>query len=127
MPKRTKYLLVTALLLVTEIGIAYFLKTGFVRHVFGDFLVVILMYCFLQVVLPGPVIKMACVALGIAFIVEFLQAVNFLSWMHWEDKLWAKLLFGTSFSWGDILAYCLGILVVVLIEKYGRALKGSKY
>lgn len=116
MPKRTKYLIIAALLFIAEFAIAYFLKTGFIRHVFGDFLVVILMYCFLQVIALGPVFKMACIALAIAFFVEFLQAVSFLSWMHWEDKLWARLVFGTSFSWGDILAYSLGIGFVLVVE-----------
>ncbi len=116
MPKRTKYLIIAALLLIAEFAIAYFLKTGFIRHLFGDFLVVILMYCFLQVIALEPVFKMASIALAIAFFVEFLQAVSFLSWINWEDKLWARLVFGTSFSWGDILAYSLGIGFVLVVE-----------
>ena len=38
------YLIITISLLITEVLIATYLKTGFIRHTFGDFLATILVY-----------------------------------------------------------------------------------
>lgn len=42
------YLAITIFLFITEVLIATYLKSGFIRHTFGDYLVVILIYTFVK-------------------------------------------------------------------------------
>ncbi|NHF58136.1 DUF2809 domain-containing protein [Flavobacteriaceae bacterium TP-CH-4] len=111
-----KYLLFFILLFLIEAGIAYFLKSGFIRYTVGDFLVVILLYCFLKGFLKGNSRAIALVTLGIAYTVEFLQATNFLGVLGLKQHQWAHLVFGNSFSIQDLVAYTLGILLVIYLE-----------
>ena len=54
-----KYFFLTVLLFVTEVLIALYLNDGFIRPYFGDFLVVMLIYCFVKSIANLPVIKTA--------------------------------------------------------------------
>ena len=104
------------ILFVVEAMIAFFLKDGFIRHTFGDFLIVILMYCFLKSFWNSNSIKVAITVLVIAFIVEFLQLFQLLKFLHLENNQVAKLVLGSTFQISDLVAYCLGILMILLIE-----------
>ncbi len=114
------YFLVAVLLLIIEIAIAIFFKEGFVRHTFGDFLVVILLYCFFKSFLRAHSLGIALTTLGIAFIIEFLQLTSFLQLFGLKHSKWANLVFGNSFSFQDLIAYTLGILAVLIFEKVIR-------
>lgn len=65
------YFIAFILLLVIEVLIAAFLNDGFIRHTMGDFLVVILLYCFFKSFLKTNSIAVAIVTLAIAFTIEF--------------------------------------------------------
>lgn len=112
-----KYFTATILLFLIEAAIAYYLKSGFIRHTFGDFLVVILLYCFFKSFLKGSTIIIAITTLCIAYIVEFLQLTDFLKYLGLEHSRWANLVFGNSFSAQDLVAYTFGILTVLVFEK----------
>lgn len=111
------YLIAAALLLLIEIGIAVFFKSGFIRHTFGDFLVVILLYCCFRGVLSVPRIPTAWVTLALAYGIEFLQLTDFLSYLGIRHYRWANLIFGNSFSVQDLVAYTLGIGLVVMLDR----------
>ena len=111
------YFIAFIALFIIEIAIAYFLKSGFIRHTFGDFLVVILIYCFLRSFFKTNAIKIGLITLSIAYLTEFLQRTPFLEVLGIEHNYWAKLIFGNSFSIQDLVAYTLGVLVVLGIEK----------
>lgn len=120
-----KYFIAFVLLFITEVLIALFLKSGFIRHTFGDFLVVILIYCFLRSFLKGNAMAIALFTLGFAYIVEFLQLTDFLDYLGLKENKLANLIFGNSFSVQDLVAYTLGILLVLGIEMRSRFLNSN--
>ncbi|WP_158974140.1 DUF2809 domain-containing protein [Cellulophaga sp. L1A9] len=99
-----------------EIAIAYYLKTGFIRHTVGDFLVVILIYCFFRSFIKTNPLYIAMVTLVLSYTVEFLQRTSFLQILSLDQNKWANLIFGNSFSIQDLVAYTLGVLAVTFID-----------
>ena len=110
------YFIIFLLLFLNELLIALFFKSGFIRHSFGDFLIVILMYCFLKSFWNANAIKVALTVLAISFLVEFLQLFQLLQFLHLQDNQIAKLVLGSTFHIGDLIAYFLGIMTVLVIE-----------
>ena len=111
------YLLITALLFGIEVWIATVLKSGFIRHTFGDYLVVILLYCFIRGITDLSIKTSAFIVLIIAYSIETLQYFNVLALLNLENNTIAKLLLGSTFHIGDLIAYSLGVITVILIEK----------
>lgn len=110
------YFLAFVALFVIEVAIANFLTSGFIRHTFGDFLVVILLYCFFKSFLKGSTLTIAIVTLVIAYIIEFLQLTDFLHCLGLGQNKLANVVFGNSFSIQDLVAYTLGIAVTLYVE-----------
>ncbi|MGV8994869.1 MAG: DUF2809 domain-containing protein [Flavobacterium sp.] len=108
------YFLGFVALLFIEVLIAIFLKTGFIRHTFGDYLVVILLYCFFKSFIEGKPIRIALFVLCIAYTVELLQLTNYLLHFNLQHSKAAGLILGSTFSFSDMLAYTLGILTVII-------------
>ncbi|TMM29524.1 DUF2809 domain-containing protein [Polaribacter aestuariivivens] len=110
-----KYFLIFILLLLSEIVIAAY-ANGFIRHTFGDFLAVILLYSLVKSFINISANKTAIIVLIISFGIEFLQLTNLQNHYPFEyEKIW-KLILGTSFSVGDLIAYFFGFLTIVVIE-----------
>lgn len=112
------YLTIALSLFHIEIAIALFLKTGFIRHTFGDFLVVILLYAIFRGLTDLSVRASSLVVLLIAYGIEFLQLTTFLAYFNLQDSYTAKLIFGSTFQVTDLVAYTLGITTTFLIEYY---------
>lgn len=112
------YFMFTVILFITEVLIALFLHDSFVRPYVGDFLVVILIYCFVKNFLNISVIKLAIATLLFAYLVEMLQHFQLVNYLGLQNSQLAKTILGSSFEWSDMLAYTLGIILVVLVEKY---------
>ncbi|MDO7174163.1 DUF2809 domain-containing protein [Mariniflexile sp. AS56] len=110
------YIILTILLFITEALIAIFLKSGFIRHTFGDYLVVILMYCFFKSFIKGQHFNIAMSVLAFSFAIEFLQLVNILEPLNLENNHIAKLILGSTFHVTDLVAYTLGIVTTLLVE-----------
>jgi hypothetical protein len=49
---------------------------------------------------------------------EFLQYINIVSILGWENSEIARTVIGTSFEWIDMLAYIAGFGIVLFSEKY---------
>ena len=118
-----RYFAAAILLLVTEVVIALFVHDKFIRPHVGDFLVVILIYCFLRAFLNTSVWRTAILVLLFSYAVEMLQYFRFVEKIGLHHSKMARVIIGTSFSWIDILAYTLGIGFVIIVEKSiaGRA------
>lgn len=114
---RPSYFIATIILFAAEVLIALFLNDRFIRPYFGDFLVVILVYCFVRSFFDTPVITTAIGVLVFAFAIEFLQYLNLLKLFHRENSKLAKIVLGSSFEWIDLLAYTLGIAAIIIFEK----------
>lgn len=113
---RKRYLLLAALLLLVEIGIALFVHDAIVRPYIGDFLAVIFLYCLLRSFLAFRVVPLVLLALGLAFLVEFGQYFHLLSHLGLQHVRTARIVFGNSFSWLDMITYTAGAAAVLAWE-----------
>lgn len=104
-------------ILAIEILIAIFVHDRIIRPYIGDFLVVILVYCFIKSFFNIPVLTTAIIVLGFSIIVEILQYFEIAGKLGFQKSEFAKIVIGNSFEWIDVIAYTLGIAFVLLIEK----------
>ena len=111
-----KYFISFIILFIVELLIAKY-ATGFLRHSIGDVLAVIFLYCLIKSFIKIPVINTAILVLIIAFTIEFLQLSNLQNMYPKEAEYYLKLTLGTSFSFGDLIAYLVGTIIILLIEK----------
>ena len=118
---RYRYAVAALFLFTTEVFIAIYFKKGFIRHWFGDFLVVGLLYCSLQALWPGKVLKRILLVGVVAVTIESLQAMGLVDLLRLQNNLAAKLVLGTTFSWSDMLAYTLGLIAIFAIERLIRS------
>ncbi len=123
---KRSYFIAFILFLIIEVLIALFLKGGFIRHTVGDFLVVMLLYHFFKSFFKESSLTIAVFVLCIAYIVEFLHCTSFLHNIGLRHNKWANLIFGNSFSIQDLIAYTLGIIVVLCIDERNRFQKWVK-
>jgi hypothetical protein len=116
-----KYFFLSLLLFTIEVCIALFFHNRFIRPLFGDFLVVILLYCMLKSVFSISVKTAAISVLIFSFLVEIMQYFQLVKILGLQDNKLACIVIGTSFAWEDLVAYSLGILTVYLVEKKGNS------
>jgi hypothetical protein len=119
---RPAYFILTIILLITEICIAKFFHDGFIRNNLGDFLVVILIYCFIRSFFNLSVLSTSIATLVFSYAVEVSQYFKVVEKLGLQNSKMARIVMGTSFGWADILAYTLGIGFVLLIEKLRAAI-----
>jgi len=112
-----KYFIAALLLLLTEIFIGFFMHDSIIRPYGGDLLVVILVYCLVKSFVNGPVGITALGVLLFSYLIETLQYFHIVRVLGLERYAIARVIIGTSFAWTDILAYTLGIGLVLLVEK----------
>lgn len=122
---KTYYIIGFMILLLIEILIAKFVTDDFIRPYFGDFLVVILIYCFLMAVSKLSVLKGLLIVLIFSFAVEFFQLINIVKVMQYQPPEVVIIVLGSSFSLWDLLAYALGILFCYILEYVGNYKTGS--
>ncbi len=117
------YFFLALLLFIAEVLIGAFLHDSIIRPYGGDFLVVILIYCFAKSFLNTSVLPTALCVLIFSYMVEISQYFHLIRLLGLEHSKTARLLLGTSFSFTDLLAYTLGILLVLMIENIKSSLK----
>jgi hypothetical protein len=108
--------LFTILLLFIESIIALYFHDRIIRPYVGDLLVVILIYCFCKSFFYTRVFPTAIAVLLFAYTIELLQYLNFVKFIGLENSKAANIIFGYSFEWIDMIAYTLGIGIVLLVE-----------
>ena len=96
--------------------IAIYLHDAIIRPYGGNFLVVILIYCFVKSFLNTPVFPTALAVLLFSYAIETLQYFNLVDLLGLEKSTIARTVIGTSFAWTDLLAYTLGVLLVLIVE-----------
>lgn len=106
----------TITLLVTEISIAYFLNSGFIRFTLGDFLASILVYCAIKTIFKTSTITVAIITLIISFSIEFTQLANLLDYLNLRHNTLTSIILGSHFSVQDLIAYALGIITIYFID-----------
>lgn len=114
---RRPYIIASALLLATLLGIALFVRDGFVRPFLGDVLAASWLYVTGRAVFAkAPAWTIALATLAIAWGLELLQYLEALRWLGLEDVRVARVILGATFDPLDLLAYVLGVASVVGIE-----------
>lgn len=112
-----KYFIWFLVILLMEVLIVLFIKTGFIRSIFGDYLVVILLYCFIKSFFNYPVFQVALLVLLFAFSIELLQFSGLINSLGFKDIPIVWLFLGSTFQTEDLVAYSLGIITVILIDR----------
>lgn len=118
---RFTYFILALVLFFIEVFIALFIRDRFVRPYMGDFLVVILLYCALRAVIRTSVTKAAIGVLLFAYLVELLQWMKLVPILGLQDNPLATTVLGTSFEWMDMVAYTLGMVTVLCLERINAA------
>ncbi|WP_052273335.1 DUF2809 domain-containing protein [Flavihumibacter solisilvae] len=113
-----RYFLLAFILFIIEVLIALFVRDRFFRPYFGDYLVVILIYCSLRAIIKANPIKLAIGVLLFAYTVELLQYFRILDRLGLSGNELARTVIGHGFEWWDLLAYTLGIITVLTFERY---------
>ena len=111
------YFWLTIVIFLAEILIAMFVNDRIIRPYGGDFLVVIMLYCLIRSFTLWPVNLTAVLVLIFAYGLEVLQYFNYVDMLGLGSFPIARIVLGTTFQWGDMLAYTLGILFVMIVEK----------
>jgi len=94
-----------------------------IRPYGGDFLVVILIYCFVKSFVDTPVVNTALGVLLFSYLIEASQYFHLVTLLGMQHSKFVKIMLGTSFSFTDLLAYTLGIGLVIVIENLRLSLK----
>jgi Protein of unknown function (DUF2809) len=115
---KRNYFLLAIIIFIIEILIALYVKDRIIRPYVGDMLVVILIYCFIKSFLNLPILPVAIFVLLFAFTIEFLQYVNIVEKLGLQKSPIARTVIGTLFEWIDLIAYIVGIAIVLVVEKF---------
>ena len=120
-----KYLYFTLILFLLEICIAVFINDSFIRPFMGDVLVVILIYCFVRAFLNIQSFIIALSILAFSCMIEIFQHLNFVKKLGLQNNRILAVALGSTFDWKDIIAYTIGIIVVLwLVNRTNTKVKG---
>jgi hypothetical protein len=104
---KKRYALAAITLFIVEVIIATKLNGyHFIRAYFGDFLVVILLYCMAKVLYDFDPKRLAIGIFAFSVGVEVAQYFGIADVLQLTD--WARVVVGTSFSFHDVLMYAAG-------------------
>jgi hypothetical protein len=117
-----KYFLPALILFITEVLIALFVHDGFIRPYFGDYLVVMLIYCAVKTFVKASPLKVAAGVLIFSYVIEVLQYLHIVDRLGLSGNVIAKTVIGYGFEWWDILAYSLGVITLLIIERQNKEL-----
>lgn len=120
------YFILFITLFLVECLIALYVNDSIIRPYFGDLLVVIMVYCFVKTFFHISPVRAAFGSLAFAYLVEFSQYMNLAARLGLQHSKLAVTVMGYAFSWVDMLAYTLGAIIVIIIEKLrGNTFKAS--
>jgi hypothetical protein len=122
-----KYFFLAVVLFITEVLIALFVHDNFCRPYFGDYLVVMLIYCSIKTFIKASSLKVAVVVLMLSYTIEVLQYFNVVDKLGLSDNKIAKTVIGFGFEWWDLLAYTLGVITILALERLRIKLASMDY
>lgn len=117
---RKRYFIIFTILFLTEIFIALFLHDKIIRPYVGDILVVILIYTFLRIFIPGGLKYLVWYVFLFAAFVELLQYFNIGRLLGLYDNRVAMIIIGSTFDVKDLLCYLAGCLIVWFVERHKK-------
>lgn len=114
---RLRYFIWAVVLFIIEVIIALYVRDRFVRPYLGDFLVVILLYCAIKTVVNRSNMQIGIAVLLFAYCIEAMQYFHFVDRIGLADNKLARIVIGYGFEWWDMLAYTLGVIFILIIDK----------
>jgi len=121
-----RFFFFTIALFVIEVLIALFAHDRFIRPYGGDYLVVILIYCAVRTLMKAAPLKIAAAVLIFAYMIEVLQYFDIVEKLGLSGNRLARTVIGYGFDWLDLLAYTLGIITVLILERrYGASSRAA--
>ncbi|QQL49593.1 ribosomal maturation YjgA family protein [Mucilaginibacter ginkgonis] len=111
-----KYFLWTVALFLTEVAIALYIHDAFIRPYFGDFLVVVLIFCFVRSFFKTRLVPTLIGVLLFAYLIETAQYFHIVNALGLQGNRLAETVIGTGFSWVDMLMYTLGGMFLKVIN-----------
>lgn len=102
-----------AALFAVEVAIALFVHDDFVRPYVGDVLVVLLVHQAVLAVVDLPARRTALGTLAFAYAVEGAQYAGI--GRRFDGHPILQTIIGTTFQWGDLVAYAVGALVALVL------------
>lgn len=113
-----KAILWTVGLFVVEVLIALYVRDAIIRPYGGDFLATIFVYTGLRSVFRWVRnVRLAGAAFAISTFVELIQLFKVPTRFGWDNYDILRIGLGTTFQWGDLLAYALGAAVAWTIDE----------
>jgi hypothetical protein len=112
-----RYLLAALVLFLVEVYIALYVHDAWVRPYGGDVLVVVFLYALVRGFADAPVVRAALGVLVFAFIVELLQYFHLVDRLGHGGNPLARVVLGSSVSWGGLGSNTLGASLVLLCER----------
>lgn len=108
-----RYFCLGIVLTFVEVFIALYVHDDFIRPIFGDVLVVFVLYCFLN--------SVCTLRYRVFYVTLFACFVELLQYIHIVDLMGIKqpvirVLIGTTFDWMDIGAYVFAGMVLWCLE-----------
>jgi Protein of unknown function (DUF2809) len=112
-----QYFILAVQLFAIEILIAVYIHDRVIRPYLGDYLVVIMLYCFLKAFANISVFPACILVLLFSGMVEFMQYFQLIEFLGLQHSRLAATVLGNSFEWIDLIAYSAGIATVLFIER----------
>ena len=116
--RRLGYLTGGVALLIIEVLIALYVRDGFVRPYLGDVLVVILLHCLVRTLFPTGVRLLPLYLFLLAAAVELAQLLDVLSLLGVGTESVLRVVFGSVFSWRDVLCYLAGAALCAGVDAW---------
>lgn len=113
--RRIIFLIVFVVLVAVEFIIGLYVHDSFIRPYFGDVLIVIVLYAFVRIFFPDRFCWLSAAVFVFAVLVEFSQMLPLCDVLGIQNRF-LRVLMGTSFAWGDILAYAAGIIPCAVFD-----------
>lgn len=99
-----------------EVIIALYVRDSIIRPYGGDVLVVILIYYFAKAFINTKPTYLIIAVLLFAYCIELGQYLRLVEILQMQNNKIMRIIIGSSFSWGDMLAYTIGGGICYLIE-----------
>lgn len=116
---RKKYYFLSALLSLGGglLILLFFNYPGFLRYYGGDILIIFFLYSLLMTITSFRPASVLAAVLGVAVILEALQAVHFNDILSIQNEA-TRVALGTNFDWFDITAYLVTGIIISLTEYF---------
>jgi hypothetical protein len=119
--QRVKYLIAFIILFFIELMIAIYVHDTIIRPYVGDILVVILLYCMVNVIIPDKIRLMPLWIFIFSAFIEFMQYFKLLKILGLENNTLLRIVLGSTFDWKDIACYGIGCILLGLYSEKKRS------